>query len=207
MKLTLRSAEMRRIARQVTALAIVRLKQGGRLNVRQREDLRRALAEAGEKLGWGMTAAHSDDPVAAVNKTVKRMLRSGARSLKREVADDLSEKKREEARLEDVIERIRELAADPEVEYPVEISYSHTARDAASGLVTKTETLTFENADEALQAAKGIEKRMSRWAKLRVQMVDDLKQRQKRVGEISGNLSEFVDSSQGLLKDIIVTLP
>jgi paraquat-inducible protein B len=206
-KVTLRSAEMRRIARQVTSLALVRIKQGGRLNVRQREDLRRALAEAGENLGWGVTAAHSDDPVAAVNKTVKRMVRSGARSLKREVADDLTEKKREEKQLEKVIADIRALAADSSVEYPVEVSYSHTARDAASGLVTKTETLVFEDADEALQAAKKIEKRMGRWSKLRTQMVEDLKQRQKRVGEVTGNLSEFVESSRPLLRDIIVTLP
>jgi hypothetical protein len=48
---------------------------------------------------------------------------------------------------------------------------------------------------------------MGRWAKLRAQMLDELKQRQKRVSEVTGNLSEFVDSSQGLLKDIIVTLP
>lgn len=198
---------MRRIAREVTSLALVRLKQGGRLNVRQREDLRRALASAGEQLEWGMTAAHSDDPVAAVTSTVKRLVRSGARSLKREVAEDLTEKKREEKQLEKVIEQIRSLAADSSVEYPVEISYTHTARDAASGLVTKTETLIFENADEALQAAKKIEKRMGRWSKLRTQMLDDLKQRQKRVGDVTSNLSEFVDSSRGLLRDIIVTLP
>jgi hypothetical protein len=198
---------MRDIAREVTSLALLRRKQGGRLNVRQREDLRRALASAGEKLGWGMTTAHSDDPVGAVTTTVKRMVRSGARSLKREVAEDLSEKKREEARLKDVIQSVRKLAADPTVEYPVEVSYSHTARDAAVGLVTRTETVTCENADEALQAARKIEKRMGRWAKLRAQMLDELKQRQKRVSEVTGNLSEFVDSSQGLLKDIIVTLP
>jgi septal ring factor EnvC (AmiA/AmiB activator) len=135
------------------------------------------------------------------------MVRSGARSLKREVAEDLSEKKREEARLKDVIQSVRKLAADPTVEYPVEVSYSHTARDAAVGLVTRTETVTCENAEEALQAARKIEKRMGRWAKLRAQMLDELKQRQKRVSEVTGNLSEFVDSSQGLLKDIIVTLP
>jgi hypothetical protein len=206
-KVTLRSAEMRRIARQVTSLALVRIKQGGRLNVRQREDLRRALARAGEKLGWGMTAAHSEDPLGAVTKTVKRMVRSGARSLKREVAEDLTEKKREEKQLEKVIEEIRSLAEDESTDYPVEVTYSHTGRDASSGLVTKTETLTFTDADEALQAAKKIEKRMGRWAKLRSQMVDDLKQRQNRVGEVTSNLSEFVDSSRPLLRDIIVTLP
>lgn len=197
---------MRNVARQVTALALVRLKQGGRLNVRQREDLRRALARAGEEMGWSQTAAHSDDPVAAVSKTVRRMLKSGARTLKQEVADDLSEKRKEEARLKKVIAEIREIAEDESVEYPVEISYSHTARDAARGLVTKTETLTCEDAKEALKAAKSIEKRMGRWAKLREQMLDELKQRQKRVGEVTSNLSEFLESSQGLLSEVIVTL-
>ena len=206
-KLTLRSAEMRSVARQVTALALVRLKQGGRLNVRQREDLRRALARAGEEMGWSQTAAHSDDPVAAVSKTVRSMLKSGARILKQEVADDLSEKRKEEARLKKVIAQIRDIAADDSVEYPVEITYSHTARDAARGLVTKTESLTFEDAKEALKAAKSIEKRMGRWAKLREQMLDDLKQRQKRVGDVTSNLSEFLESSQGLLREVIVTLP
>jgi len=142
-----------------------------------------------------------------VSKTVRSMLKSGARTLKQEVADDLSEKRKEEARLKKVIAQVREIAEDESVQYPVEITYSHTARDAARGLVTKTETLTFEDAKEALKAAKSIEKRMGRWAKLREQMLDDLKQRQKRVGDVTSNLSEFLESSQGLLREVIVTLP
>ena len=204
---TLRSKEMKEIAREVAALAVLRGKQGGRLNVRQREDLRRVLAKAGEKLGWTVTAPSAEDGVAAANQTLKRLVRSGARSMKREVAEDLSAKKKEEARLEKVVEHIRRIADDPSTDYPIEVSYSRTARAAGQGFITKTETLTFENAGDAVQAAKTMENSLGRWAKLRDQMLEELKQRQKRVGEVTGNLSEFVESFQGLLREVIVTLP
>lgn len=205
--LTLRSAEIREIAREVAALALLRGKQGGRLNIRQRESLRRALAAAGEKMGWSATVANSDDPVGEVADTVKKIVRSGARSLKREVADELASKKREGARLENVVEMAHELAADPSVDFPTEITYSHTALDAAEGLVTKTETVTVSDAGEALEAAKKIEQRMGRWGKLKVQMLEELKDRQKRLGTLTSELSDFVESSQGILKEIILTLP
>jgi hypothetical protein len=205
--LTLRSAEIREIAREVAALALIRVKQGGRLNIRQREDLRRALASAGEKMGWSATVANSDDPVGEVAESVKKIVRSGARSLKRELADELAAKKREDARLENVVEMAHELAADPSVDFPTEITYSHTAMDATVGLVTKTETVTVTDAGEALEAAKKIEQGMGRWGKLKVQMLEDIKDRQKRLGVLTGELSDFVESSHGLLKEIILTLP
>ena len=51
-RLTLNSSAVKEIARALTTLGLVHVEQDGILNVRQREELRRALAEAGEALAW-----------------------------------------------------------------------------------------------------------------------------------------------------------
>jgi hypothetical protein len=198
---------MHAIAREVTTLALVCVKQGGRLNVHQREGLRRALARAGEELGWAVTVASREDPVAVVMKNVTGLVDSGTIHLERAVADELAEKKHEEDRLRDVVETLQALAEDSAATYPVEISYSHTARDGSRGLVTKTETISVADADEALAVASTIEKGMGRWVKLRAQMLDELKQKQTRLGELKDDVSEFFELSRGLVGDILVTLP
>jgi hypothetical protein len=48
---------------------------------------------------------------------------------------------------------------------------------------------------------------MGRWVKLRAQMLDELKQKQTRLGELKDDVSEFVELSRGLVGDILVTLP
>lgn len=204
---SLRSAKVREIALNLTTLGLVRVEKGEALNVRQRENLRRALTEAGEELDWAEVVAVSEDPVTAVAKDVKKMVRSGARSMKREIADELARKKKEEAQLEAVVEKVQDMAEDPKVVYPTEITYHRTANDASRGLITKVETVTVADADEALQTAQTIERSRSKWGKLRTQMLEELKQTQKSLGELSGNVAQVVDSWRGLLKEVIATLP
>ena len=55
--------------------------------------------------------------------------------------------------------------------------------------------------------AEKIEKSTPNWDKLREQMIVELKQEQRRLDKILGTTSDFVESLQGLLKEVIVTLP
>lgn len=203
---SLRSAEVREVARDLTLLALLRQEKDGPLNVRLRESLRRTLAEAGETLGWAEMVVSTKDPVTAVSKDVKKMVKSGAQSLSKEVAEELAFKKTEEKQLENVVEAAHKLANDPKVQFPTEITYSHTARETGHGLVTRTETVTVADAKEALEAAESITKSMAKWAKLRDEMQEELKLKQKRLGSINQDLPAFVESWRGLLKEVIVTL-
>jgi len=112
------------VARDLAALGHRRFRQGRPLNVRRREKVRRYLSEAGEELGWDEVVALSDDPVSVVSKDVKRMLRSGVRSLSKGVEEELARKKKEAPRLEMVVARVEELAEDPDA-FPAEIEYEH----------------------------------------------------------------------------------
>jgi hypothetical protein len=201
-----RADEVRAVARNLTVLALVRLSQGGALNVRQRENLRRALSLAAETLNWNDTAATSDDPLAGVSKEVKKIVRTGAKNLQKELADEVALKKTEESRLKRVVETVQVLAESPDGSYPAQITYSHTANDAAHGLITKTETITVADAQEAQAAAQTIERSLTKWGKLRDQMLEELKQKQKNLGILSDDLSHFVESWQGLLGEVLVTL-
>ncbi len=83
----------------------------------------------------------------------------------------------------------------------------HTARGASQELVTQTETITVANAQEAQGVADKIGKSTPNWDKLREQMIVELKQEQRRLDKIVRTTSDFVESLQGLLRDVIVTLP
>lgn len=205
-KVSFRTAEVREIGRSLATLGLVRIKKGERLNVRRRENLRRALAEAGEPLRWAEVAALSENPVEVAAGDVKKMVRSGARSIQRTVSDELAEKKAEVRRLKKVVSELRALAEDSDVEYPVEIEYSRTAKSAGEGFVLKTETLELENAEEALKAAKKIEKSLPNWTKLRDEVVADLKRKEDTIKSLTGNLSDLVESWRGVLKEVLVTM-
>lgn len=202
----MRSAEVKEASRDLTTLALIRLKQGGSLNVRQTENVRRALADAGEALGWAGAAAHSSDPVAMMAKDLRKMLKSGSKILGKEVSDELTAKKTEEARLEAVVVMARELSEDEKAQYPVEIVYVHTALDAARGLITKTEIVTAADAKEAADAATMINRSLGKWGRLRDDMQAELKQTQKNLGVIEEDLGEFVDFWRGLLREVLLTL-
>ena len=102
--------------------------------------------------------------------------------------------------------QILKLAKDKKTEYPTEVTYVHTARDAVEGLITKVEVVTVEEASEAEAAAMNIEKRLESWGKLKDQMVDELKQRRVRVEDMKNHVNAFVDMSRGLLVEVFAIL-
>lgn len=204
--MSFRTAEVREIGKSLATLGLVRVGKGSALNVRRREKLRRALAEAGQPLRWAEVAALSDDPVRVVATDVKKLVRSGARSLDRSVADELADKKVEVTRLEKVVKQLNKLADDPKTEYPVEVTYSRTARNATEGFVVKTETLTLESASEARDAANKIERSLPNWTKARDEVVEALHQKRETLRELNGSLSDVVESWRGVLKEVLVTM-
>lgn len=147
------------------------------------------------------------DPVVEASKDVAKMAKSGVRSMTVDLAEELRSKKGEMKQLEDVASSFRELANDQDATYPTELTYLRTARGASQELVTHTETITVANAQEAQGVAEKIEKSTPNWDKLREQMIVELKQEQRRLDKILGTTSDFVESLQGLLKEVIVTLP
>ncbi len=202
----MKSPELDGAGREMASLALERLRQDGRLRVRQREQLRRALSTAADALGWPSAPGSDTDKIKAATKDMAKLADGGARSLEQDLVELLAEKKTEMQRLEKVAQEIQELAADAKTSYPAVIEYSHTARDGSRGLVTKTETLTLNDADEALSAAASIEKRLESFAKLRDQMIEDLKHRQRQVAEMREELPSFVASSNALVAEVIATL-
>ena len=165
------SPEAREIGKKLASLAQDWVNQEGHLRVRQREQLRRALAEAAELFSW---TTITSDPVNTAIKDVAKLTKSGTTSRTRELADEVASKKTEIAQLKKTISSLQKLAKNGKFEEPVEVAYSRTAREG-QGLGTKTETLTLANADEATDAAASIEKNLESWGKLREQMVEDLK--------------------------------
>jgi hypothetical protein len=90
--------------------------------------------------------------------------------------------------------------------YPTEITYLHTARDSVRDLVTKTEKRIVNDADEAMGVARTIEKNMARWEGLRDEMIIELVERQEEVATMKKDLSNFVQTLQELLQEVLVTL-
>jgi hypothetical protein len=89
----------------------------------------------------------------------------------------------------------------------LEVTYSRTARSTGEGFVLKTETLTLNDAEEALKAAKKIEKSLPNWTKIRDEMIAELKRQQETIKSMTGNLSDLVESWRGVLKEVLVTMP
>lgn len=137
---------------------------------------------------------------------VKKMVRSGARAIQRSVSDELAEKKAEVKRIKKVVVKLRAIAEDDDVEFPVEVTYQRTAKSTGEGFVVKTETLELNDADEALKAANKIEKSLPNWTKVRDEVIADLKRKQDTIKDLTGNLSDLVESWRGLLRDVLVTM-
>lgn len=200
------SPDVSETARRLTTLGITRIKQEGRLNVRQREQLRRAIAKAGEALGWSTTSATSANPIADIRKEVEQLIKEGSRTMKRELEATQAAKESEISELEGVAASALELSESDDPDYPAEISYSHTARDAARGLITNVETHTVSDASEAESVAGTIQKSLNKWDKLQTQMMNDLDEKQRLLNQLDRNLSDFVDSIEDLVPDVLVTL-
>lgn len=198
--------ELNETGRTLASLALERLRQDGSLVVRQREHLRRALATAGEMLDWSLIPGERMDRAAAVKKDVKALAEYGAKALDSDLARQLEEKRAEISALEEVTSTLRALAADADAEYPAEVEYAHTGRDGQRRLVTKMETLTLADADAASSAAATLEKKLEGYAKLRDQMLDDLEQDRRQIGEMREELGSFVAASNGLVLEVLATL-
>ena len=197
---------MREITRCLANLSVRRVKKAEALNVRRREQVRRALRLAGEELGWAQVVALRDDPLEVAARDVQQMLRSGLRSLKQVVSRETAKKEAEGERLEEVLETVRTLAEDPDLEYPVEITYTRTAKDAGQGFVTKTETIEVGDPEEAKTAAKKMEESLPLWAKYRQEMLEDLHRRRQSLDEASRHVADVIDSWKGLFREVLVTL-
>ncbi len=187
---------------KLASLALAWMKQDREFRVRQREELRRALAETAEFRGWAIPGA---DPVAAAIKDVKTLTKAGSQFIAEELEVELAEKNAEVTELKVVAESIHELADTADWEEPVEVSYSHTARNG-EGLATKMQTVTLADAGEARDAAAAIEKRLDTWEKLRIQMLEVLKQKQVQLGEMEDSISAFAESSKGVVGDVLAIL-
>ncbi len=204
-RLTLSSSAVKEIARALTTLGLVHVEQDGVLNVRQREELRRALAEAGEALAWDVKSATSANPMPDVVKDLKKLVKAGAKTLKAEVAVELKKKSSEERKLEKTVEVLTKLTEKSEKAFPAEISYSHTARDITRGFFTKTEEIVLEDVSQAKETLATVEKSLNRWGKLRVQMHEELQQTDKRLKVLVSDLEPFVISSRRLIDELLLT--
>ena len=200
------SADTSSISREVAHLAFTKVKQDDWLNIRQQEQLRRALMALGEALGWAVTSANSEDPIAAISKSTRKMMSNGARSLKRSLAKKMATKKAEITELKKVAKSIRRLAENPNTIYPLEITYSRSARDSVQSMFTKTENIEVNDALETLGCAESIERNLDHWTTLRDQMIAELKVEQKHLSVMTQTLSQFVKSMHRLLGEVIATL-
>ena len=201
-KIDTRSPEARQLAHGLASLALARVKQGGHLKLREREELRRIFASASELFGW---ATLRRDSVEAATKDLLKLARSGARLLTREFADEVASKEVEMSELEKVEISLHKLAKEADFTDPIEISYSHTGRKPPEGLVTRTETLTLTNAGEATEAAQTLEAKREMWDKLRLEMLVNLGERQRQLDEMKRSLPAFMESSDGLVRHVMST--
>jgi hypothetical protein len=198
------SPELKEVSCKLASLALAQ--EESPLSVRQREQLRRALAIAGDALGWIENPSGNGESVAEFSNDVIQMAKNGAKSLGIDLAEQLANKKTEIAQLNRVIEYARELAEDPDTVYPVDITFSHTVRDAYQELITKTETRVANDADEARATAATVERSLTSWSKLAEAMIVDLKRRQKQLDQVAEALPSFVASSRGLIGEVVANL-
>ena len=194
------------MGRQVAALALTRISQDGRLNVRQTDQLRRALAEAGDVLLWTEMTVNSADPVAFVSDELAKITKAGVKVIEKEIEEELKEKKTEITRLEEVVAKVRKLAEAKNPKLPVDILYDHTARAAAQGLITKTETVTVTTPEEATSCGNSIEKSMNRWTNLRDQMVAGLEEKEEQLEVVRVTLADFVAEQRPMVLAVIAVL-
>lgn len=199
-----RSPELKQVSRRLSVLALAQAEQEGKLGVRQREQLRRALAAAGDELGWAGTGR--DESLTDINKSVLSLAKAGAKAMVKDLADELADKKTEVAQLGATMKAVRKLADLKKTTYPQELSYTFTARDGSQGLITKTEELVLNDADEANSAGDRIERSLPGREKLADLMVVDLKLRAKKLDAMTKALPDFVKGTTELLRDVLVTL-
>lgn len=201
-----RSPELQQVSRQLAVLALAQMQQDETLGVRQGEQLRRALASAGDVLGWNAPAAISGDPIAELSKEVMTIVKSGAKAIAKDLAEELADKRIEAERLADTANGAREMSENSKATYPAEISYAYSVRDASATLVTKTENITVNDSGEALSAAETIEKNTTSRGKLTNFMIIDLEKKQVQLELMAKSLPDFVMSTHAVLGEVIANL-
>ena len=195
--------ERRTISRELASLALAWAKQDRQLRVRQREQLRRALSAAARMMDW---EGISDDELHIATRDIAKLAKTGTHSIRRELDRETAEKRMETVRLKAAVQTLREVAEEPGSVYPVDFSYSYTARLPSRGLVTKTEPLTLADAGEARAAADLVERRSEAWNKLRSEMLEELRLREQRWIELSTSLSSFAEASRGIVREVLAVL-
>jgi hypothetical protein len=198
--------EVLELGRTVATLALERMQQNGKLNVRQRDLLRRALAQMAEARNWVLLPGAATDRLTRATQDLAVLAEAGALSLKNDVEDEVAAKNDELRQLKEVARTVQKMATSERTVYPAEIEYSRTARQGTQNLVTKTDTLTLSDNAEAQSAAGTLEKSMERWSRLRDQMLEELLQRQHQVEQSRRSLSEFVDAARPLVGEVLSVL-
>lgn len=201
-----REPELGDVSRQMASLAFAQLEHDTPLSVRQREQLRRAFATAGDALGWAGAIAHTGDSIATVTTDVMTLAKGGARAMARDLSDELARKRVEVTQLEDAIIAVRKLGEVKGTTYPTEFTYCFTARSATRDLVSKTDTLVLNDAGEALSAGDSIEKTLPSRTKLADLMIIELEQRGAQLEVMTKSLGDFFKSRQELLREVLVNL-
>ncbi len=187
-------------------LALERMQQDGSLNVRQRDQLRRALVRTAEARGWVLIPDNTADRVGEAAQDLAILAEAGALSLKSDLGEEVAAKNNELKQLREVVQTVQKMAASARTSYPAEIEFSHTARQGPQNLVTKTQTLTLSDTAEAQDAAATLERNMEGWAKLRDQMLEELEHRQHQIEQTRRSLSEFVEASRTLVGEVLAVL-
>lgn len=200
------SPELQQAARQMAALALAQMEQEGRMNVRQREQLRRALATAGDAFGWAGITAGDGDSIPQFSKQVLAMAKYGTKAMAKDLEEETARKRKEVDQLGETVELLRKIAGDAKTEYPVEVVYCYTVRDAYPGFVTKIDTLTLDDAKGAQASSDSIEKGIPSRTKLTDLMIVDLVARKGKLEAMAKTLSDFVKGCHGLMREVIVTL-
>ena len=198
------SPELLKVARQLALLALAQ--QDGPPSPRQREELRRALAIAGDALGWAEASTGNGDSGVDVNADMMTLATKGAESLERDLVEERAKKQKEVAQLLDAAAYAQKLGENPKTTYPADITYCYTIRDPYQRLITKTATNTVNDPQEALGAAEALRRSIEARTKLTDLMVIDLEQRRERLTTIARSLPDFVRSSRGLLVEVIANL-
>lgn len=135
-----------------------------------------------------------------------KLAERGTRFLHGELEAELAEKKAERSRLKQVAKTVSKLAEEGDFDEPVEVPYSHTAKEGSQRWVTKVETLTLTSPTEAQEAVEGFEKKMEGWEKLRAEMVAELKAKQRELAEMKKTLPSLLESSRGLLSEVLTVV-
>ncbi len=205
-EVSLRSPELRELGRRLAEEAAERVTLDGPLPVRRREIVRRSIRRVGRQLHWPLLATYENDAVDTAAAELRKVVKSGARSLERSADNEIEHKLGETDRIEEVLEALRELAEteDPEV-FPQEFSYERTSR-RSGGLQTVTDVLEIEDAEAAKRAAKKVARSLPRAGRLQRDMVAHMEHQRDAFTRVRLETRETVRQWRGILGEVLLVL-